>query len=392
MGPILAVGLYVGVNDLPNLRKAVRHFAVMTLVALGTSTLYFLITPLGDVQSELLARTRPTLLDAAIAVFGGLAGIIGVSRRERGNVVPGVAIATALMPPLCTAGFGIANGNWPFFFGAIYLFALNSIFIATATVSVVRYLGFPFVEYLDDSTRRKIRLQMAAFVLVILVPSTWVLVGVVQESLFHRRAREFIEANLGSLAGADIVNERIMYGDSVSVIEIFMAGESLPPMLTEQLQARMASAGLANTVLRIHQPEDVAGELGRLSGELRVGIVEDMYQRQAVLLSERDQRIQDLEAALSAVTADTVPVEQITREVAVQYPLVERLSFGRVVQARPAGPGDDAGALWVLDTIPTVVLGWRSGSSAAARARERTMLEEWLRVRLQLDTVQVIGG
>lgn len=394
MGPILGVGLSIGVNDIPTLRRAIRHFLVMTAFALATSTIYFLITPLGMAQTELMARVRPTLLDAAIAVFGGLAGIIGVSRRNRGNVIPGVAIATALMPPLCTAGFGIANGNWSYFVGAIYLFALNSVFIAIATVFIVRFLDFPFVEFMDDASRRKVRLKLTAFVLVVLVPSTWVLVGVVKESLFMRRASDFVAQNLQTLPGVDIIRQQLIYSDTTSLIEVVLSGDSIPPGLTGQLEGRMAAAGLSNTTLRIRQPENLTGELGRLSGELRVGIIEDLYERQAVLLSDRDRQIAELQSRLFG---DTIPVAQILREVGVQYPSVERLSFGRVIGVREV-PEADAAAEGdtvaveenLLDTIPTALVEWSSGSSAAQRRDEGARLAEWLKVRLELDTIRVV--
>lgn len=394
MGPILAVGLSIGVNDIPTLRRALRHFLVMTVFALATSTIYFLITPLGMAQTELMARVRPTLLDAAIAVFGGLAGIIGVSRRNRGNVIPGVAIATALMPPLCTAGFGIANGNWSYSVGAIYLFALNSVFIAIATVFIVRFLDFPFVEFMDDEARRRVRLKLTAFVLVVLVPSTWVLVGVVKESLFLRRANDFIAQNLQTLPGVGIVRQQLVYSDTTSLIEVVLSGDSIPPGLTRQLEGRMAAAKLRNTALRIRQPENLSGELGRLSGELRVGIVEDLYERQAFLLAERDRQIASLEALLYG---DTIPVAQILREVGVQYPSVERLSFGHVIGVRelpevdPAEVGETSGVDEnPLDTIPTALVEWSSGSSAAQRRDEGARLAEWLKVRLDLDTIRVV--
>lgn len=392
MGPILAIGLSVGVNDLATLRRAVRYFATMTLIALVTSTLYFLITPLADVQSELLARTRPTLLDAAIALFGGLAGIIGVSRRNRGNVIPGVAIATALMPPLCTAGFGLASGNWAFFFGAFYLYALNSIFIAIATVAIVRYLHFPFVEFIDDQARRRVRFRIAVFVFLVLIPSAWLMVGVVKESLFQRRASDFVAQNLGTLPGVNIVNQRLTYGDTLSIIEVFLTGDEVPPRFREQLQARMAAAGLEKTVLRLHEPQDLQSELGRLSGELRVGIVQDLYERQAATLTQREQRIRELESTIAGFTRDTIPVEQITREVVVQYPSVERLSFGKVVEARQRIPENGAAPVTWMDTIPTVLLSWKEGSTNAQRSQDRQRLAEWLRVRLGFDTIQIVGN
>ncbi len=321
-----------------------------------------------------------------------MAGIVGVSRRNRGNVIPGVAIATALMPPLCTAGFGLANGNWPFFFGALYLFALNCVFIATATVAVVRYLHFPFVEYIDEAARRRVRLRIAVFVVVVLLPSAWLMVGVVQESLFRRRAADFVAQNLGTLPGVNIINQRVTYGDTLSVIEVFLAGGGVPPLLGEQLQSRMAASGLSRTVLRLHQPQDLQSELGRLSGELRVGIVQDLYERQAALLAEREQRIRELEATVSGLTRAAVPVEQVTREVAVQYPSVDRVAFGEVVSLRalPAVNGGPPG--WASDTVPTVLVSWKDGVSAADRAREGERLAGWLRIRLSLDSLQLIPG
>ncbi len=383
MGPILAVGLSVGVNDLPTLRRALRHFAVMTLVALVTSTLYFLITPLGEAQAEILARTRPTLLDAAIAFFGGIAGIIGVSRRDRGNVVPGVAIATALMPPLCAAGYGLASGEWSYFFGAIYLFSLNAIFIAIATVLIVRYLGFPFVEYMDPAARRRVRQWITAFVIVVLIPSAWVMVGVVREGLFSRRAADFVRDNLASLPGVSVVSQRAEYGDSVSILEVILVGDSVPMDLAQQLRPRLVEAGLSATELRVRVPGASPGGFGPLGQELRVQVVADLFEQQAVTLRERDARIADLERSLAMVRAASIPIEQITREVAVQYPTVERLSFGQVVGVRQVN--DEPGPI-VVDTVPTVLVTWRGTPQGAERER----LGTWLRVRLGLDTLQVI--
>jgi len=386
MGPILAVGLSVGVNDLPNLRRALRHFGVMTLVALVTSTLYFLITPLGEAQSELLARTRPTLLDAAIAFFGGIAGIIGVSRRDRGSVIPGVAIATALMPPLCTAGFGLANAEWSYFLGAMYLFSLNGIFIAIATFLIVRYLDFPFVEYLDVVAQRRVRQRITAFVIVVLIPSAWLMVGVVREGIFSRRAADFVRNNLASLPGVSVVSQRAEFNDSLSILEVVLVGDSVPMDLERQLQPRLAQSGLGNTELRLHLPGEGAGGLGRLGQELRVQIVGDLFQQQAVTLRERDARIAELEGALARATTDVVPMAQITREVAVQYPAVENLSFGWFAIARQVDQGEpDA---MVVDTIPTVLVSWRG----AAQRATADQLGAWLRVRLGLDTLQVISN
>ena len=291
MGPILAIGLSVGTNDWEVLKKALKNFGVMVVVGLVTSTLYFFITPLHEAQPELLARTKPTFLDALIAIFGGLAGIIGVSRRNRGNVIPGVAIATALMPPLCTAGYGLANGEWSYFFGAFYLFTLNSIFIAGATFIIVRYLKFPLVSFVDEVTETKVKRYMLAFVIVVILPSAWIFYGLVKETIFLGKAENFISQNL-EIEGTEIISKKITYTDSISRIDIFIMGEPIADQTKKQLERVMLEKGIENTVLKIHQPKDVSGDIaGKLSKEVRVGILEDLYKRNEDLIAEKDKQI-----------------------------------------------------------------------------------------------------
>jgi hypothetical protein len=154
----------------------------------------------------------------------------------------------------------------------------------------------------------------------------------------------------------------------------------------------MAVAGLSNTELRLHVPENVAGEVGRLGAELRVGIVQDLYERQAAVLREREARIAELEGTLAEIAGVAVPVEQLTREVAVQYPSIERLSFGRVMEARTVPAPDTGVSTFVVDTVPTVLVAWRAGRGRAERQQDQARLVAWLRVRLGLDTIQIIGS
>ena len=143
MGPIVGMGYGLAVGDTTLIRQAARNIIIFVVISLITATLYFLLTPLKEAQSELLARTQPTLWDVLIAFFGGSAGIVAQTRKEGGNAIPGVAIATALMPPLCTAGYGLAHGNWQYFFGAFYLFAINCVFIAFSTLLFSKLLKLP---------------------------------------------------------------------------------------------------------------------------------------------------------------------------------------------------------------------------------------------------------
>ena len=155
MGPIMGLGLGLGIYDFELIKKSLKNLTIAVVISLTTSSLYFLLTPLREAQSEILARTYPTIWDVFIAFLGGLAGIIAITRKDKGNAIPGVAIATALMPPLCTAGYGIASGNFLFFLGSFYLFFINSVFISLSTFLIVRFLKFPQINFVDLKLEKK---------------------------------------------------------------------------------------------------------------------------------------------------------------------------------------------------------------------------------------------
>lgn len=380
MGPILAIGLSVGTNDWEVLKKALKNFGVMVVVALITSTLYFFITPLHEAQPELLARTKPTFLDALIAIFGGLAGIIGVSRRNRGNVIPGVAIATALMPPLCTAGYGLANGEWSFFFGAFYLFTINSIFIAGATFVIVRYLKFPLVSFVDAVTEKRVKRYMIGFVIVVLLPSAWIFYGVVKETIFLGKAENFIAKNL-AIEGTEIISKKITYTDSISRIDVFIMGEPIAEQTKVQLEKIMLEKGIENTVLKIHQPKDVSSDLaGKLSKEVRVGILEDLYKRNESLIAEKDERINELKVQIARYQSGTIPLAGLTKEVSIQYPNIQKLSYAVSLEVNGSK----------IDTIPTFMLRWKPDQAIEKKESDKRVLADWLKQRLDLKTVRLI--
>ena len=189
MGPIMGVGYGLGVQNTPLIRQSLRSLGVFVGISLTASTLYFVITPLSDVSSELLARTSPTIWDVLIAFFGGAAGMIGQTRKEPTTLIPGVAIATALMPPLCTAGYGLATGQVGFFFGAFYVFTINSVFIALATLGITRVLRLPLRAHADEGVRRRTRWVISATVLLTLLPSIYLAVELVRHEWFTSRAQ-----------------------------------------------------------------------------------------------------------------------------------------------------------------------------------------------------------
>lgn len=194
MGPIFGLGLGLGINDINLMKQAGKNLLVMVSISLGVSLLYFLITPLELTNpTEIIARTRPTIFDVMIALFGGFAGIFEQCRKEKGTVFSGVAIATALMPPLCTAGCGLATGNISWFFGALYLFAINCLFITLATYILVRYFHFKKKEYDDQKAAQKTQRITSALILVFLIPSIWFAITLVQQNNFETKANHFIE-------------------------------------------------------------------------------------------------------------------------------------------------------------------------------------------------------
>ena len=173
MGPILATGFGFATLNFTVAKSGILRLSLQITIAVLASALYFYISPVQTATSELLARTEPNIFDVFIAIFGGLAGIIGQTRKTLDNVIPGVAIATALMPPLCTAGYGLANGNWTYFFGASYLFFINAFFIFFAAFIVLKGVySLPFHEQAEERIRRN-QLIFLVIGLIMAIPSIY---------------------------------------------------------------------------------------------------------------------------------------------------------------------------------------------------------------------------
>ena len=224
MGPILGFGLGLGTEDARLLKDSLKNLGVMVGISIIASSLFFLLSPLSLANpSELLARTNPTIYDVLIALFGGLAGIIEISRKDKGTVISGVAIATALMPPLCTVGYGISIWKGSVIFGALYLFTINSIFIALATFIAVKYFRFPAVE----SDEQRIRLPKSAvyvILLIVIVPSIISAISVIKENNFNIHAEKVVAENK-NLGKCFIYDHKATYSRKSPTLELFLAGE-----------------------------------------------------------------------------------------------------------------------------------------------------------------------
>ncbi len=402
MGPILAIGLSVGTYDTNTLFRALKNFGVAIAISLLTSTIYFIISPLKEPSPELIARTKPTILDVLIAIFGGLAGIIAGSRREKSNVIPGVAIATALMPPLCTAGYGLATAQFNFFLGAIYLFFINSVFISLSTYFVVKYLHFPHVSFLNPHREKKIKRYIYIFILITILPSAKIFFDVLKESRFNALVKTYTAENL-TFDNCEIINKKVTYSDTLSVIDVYLIGEVVPRNKIEYLNELLPKYNLTNvktgfnslftvtdsTVLRLHQKSDnsdtIFSQLSylekNLSQEVRIGIIEDIYKKNEEMLFSKDQKIKFLEEQIIELKKDTIPLNNITKEVKIHFPKIEGFAYGKTIGTNNKNS---------TDTMFSFIVKWNKQTWRKEKRKNKKIMEEWLKVRLNLDTLRVV--
>ena len=295
MGPIIGLGLALGTNDVDLLKLAAKNLLVMVFISLIASTLFFLLSPLELINpTELEARTRPTIYDVLIALFGGLAGILENSRKERGTVIAGVAIATALMPPLCTAGYGLSCLHFKFFFGAMYLFIINTVFITLATYVMVKYLRFKTVSGLDPAVATRRRNTITALIAVVVIPSIISAIGMIQDNNFERNVEAFVRDN--RLVSRSYIYDYHIYNDHGRKVEISLTGE---PMSYDAQTAFFASA-------RSHKIKDsqiVIKEhsLGMTEGEMN-DLVRGIYDKTDREMAEKEAQLDHLQARLDSLT------------------------------------------------------------------------------------------
>ncbi len=226
MGPIMGVGLSVGLNDFELMKRSLKSFLITTLFSVTTATIFFLVSPVAEGQSELLARTSPTIYDVFIALMGGLAGVTALSTKEKGNVIPGVAIATALMPPLCTAGYGLATGNLIYFLGAFYLYFINSVFISLATFLGVRVMHFQRKEFVDKNREKKVRKYIVLIAILTMCPAVYLTVGIVQDTFFESAANRFVNDQL-SFENTQVLDKKIHHEGKGHEIRVVLIGQEV---------------------------------------------------------------------------------------------------------------------------------------------------------------------
>lgn len=295
MGPIIGTGLALGTNDVDLLKSASKNLLVMVIISLGASTLFFILSPLSLVNpTELEARTSPTIYDVLIAFFGGMAGILENSRKERGTVLSGVAIATALMPPLCTAGYGLAHWDMHFFFGALYLFIINSVFIALATYFMVKYLDFPAVSGISEEVASRRRKVISTVLVIILVPSIWSAFTLIHSNNFERNIQNFVQNNR-LVAPRTYIYDYHVQGRKA---EILLAGEPLDEETRMNIYIKAGHYNIRQKDLTIHEHS-----FG-LSQKDMDTIIEEIYNNTSTELDENQALLESMESRLEELSQE----------------------------------------------------------------------------------------
>lgn len=277
MGPIMGVGLGLGINDIELIRRALKNLLIAVIISVVVSAFYFFVTPLHEAQSELLARTTPSIWDVFIALFGGLAGIVGGTRKEKSNVIPGVAIATALMPPLCTAGFGIAIGNWYYVLGAFYLFFINSVFICISSYLIVRYMKLPKKAFEDKDREKRVMKYIVSVVLLTSLPSVYLAYKIVDKSIFESNANRFVK-NEFHFKNTHVINKAFKYDNGKKEINLLLIGEDLPKEALDSLKTKLSKYGISDSQLLISQGLNARQQLD--FSQIKASILEDVFAKQ----------------------------------------------------------------------------------------------------------------
>lgn len=373
MGPILGFGLGLGINDTRLVATSLKHFAVMVGISILVSTIYFVVSPLNLThQTELLARTNPTIYDVMIALFGGAAGMFENARKERGTVISGVAIATALMPPLCTVGYGIAHLNAHFVGGALYLFIINSTFIAISTFLVVKYLRFPSEKGADQKKLIRNKRLVYAILVILVVPSVISAINIVKQNNFERNVETLVEKNK-IIGKSYIFNYRTDTSTKPASIRLYMAGEKLSDEAREHILADAENLGFRRQQVQIHEEATMKKATG-LDAELMKGI----FDNDAQTIRHLTQTVNRLDSTVNAYKALELPYRQLTDEIKAQYEGIDQVVLTRGESIDPYTDKQNNVVVAIVYTTQPF------SDTMAAR------LERWLRVRLTADDVKVI--
>ncbi len=373
MGPIIGIGLGVGIHDFGLLKRCVRNLIMAAGFSMLASTLYFLISPVNEQHSELLARTSPTIYDVLIGFFGGGAGIIALGSTNKGNVIPGVAIATALMPPLCTAGYGLATWQLNYLFGASYLFIINSIYIAFATFIGVKLMKYKSVQEADTARARRVRRIVYTLAILTMLPSVYLTYNMLKQSKFTSEADRFVAAEC-RFPDTQVLQRNAYYQDGERYLSLTLVGRTLPlDSLRLALSSKLQYYGLSGTHLLFIQGGDTTDRNGPQSG------ISDLYVMTQATISRQQTTIDSLQAILALEKESAISAPEVSPEIKVLFPSVERIGISATVFCQPSDPA-------ATDTAIVALI----HSHGRLSKDESTRLSDYLKARLGFEKVSVV--
>ncbi|RYE34742.1 MAG: TIGR00341 family protein [Sphingobacteriaceae bacterium] len=373
MGPIMGIGLGIGTNDLELVKKGAKSLLFATLVGIVTSDVYFSITPLHEAQSELLARTSPSVWDVFIAFFGGLAGMVAASRKEKTNVIPGVAIATALMPPLCTAGYGLAISNWYYVLGALYLYFINSVFIAIATYLMSRYLKITKKQFEDKKVGKRVTTYMLVVVTVTFIPSIFLAYRIVNKNIFESNARKFIEQKF-VFPNTQVVTKSFVYSSTDKSIHILLFGEQLSKNKIDSLNKDLSQYNLKDTKLSIIQGLNAKKQIDL--AQIKTSILQEVYADEGN--TDTIHHINRRTVAAPAPAKIYSPDSTILKELKVLYPAIKSFGLGKMVIRQANNT--------VTDTVELAIATFKSKFGI----KNTRKLQALLRIRYQSNQLRLV--
>lgn len=372
MGPIIGMGLAVGIADLKLFKRALTNYLITTVISVVTATIYFTISPITEAQSELLARTSPTLYDVLIALFGGAAGILAISTKSKNNVIPGVAIATALMPPLCTAGYGLAVSNTSYFFGAFYLYFINTVFIAFTTCIGVRLLHFHRKKFVDREKMKRVNYYIAGILLITMIPAGYMTWRIIKQSVIENNIEKFVRDELDN-SGTYIVSHE--YDSKTKTLNVVAIGKPISVGAIAKAQKSMADYKLGDYTLKVIQGASSDSLLAIQRNKKGLAVTGEgnssKWQEQAY------QNVA-LQKQLAAYTRYPVLANDMKRELKVVCPAAKSLVLSQSSEC-------------FLDTALTkgYVMAVVKTNNTLAKD-DRQQLYEWLKARVKTDSLELI--
>ena len=375
MGPIRGFGLAIATNDIKTLITSLVNFGIMVAVSLIASWAYFWLTPLKEITPELVARTQPQVLDVLVAFFGGLAGIIAAASGNKSSamtIIPGVAIATALMPPLCTAGFGLATSNWEFFFGAFYLFFLNSVFIALSTIVTIWMLRFPLVQFIDKKTEKKVKWIIFGSMLVVIIPSIIGFIHIIDESIFYQETKKYI-TKLEEQNKDVKIDPKYSYNDGNPEITLWLQGPYLDDREINQWKNMIHDYNLGDIEPKIMQHKYVQPNIDTNSIRLQT-----MYETKLSQLNSVAEERDYLKNELIKLQTPKINILELERRLKLSFPELKKFAFGEAYETNFSGN---------IDTVYVFNVQWNSTLDSLSKAEKKKGLKQALELELELKNL-----